>query len=90
MDNLHLSYYTIPVRLDKEPDKRLLVHGYTGAIDLVANSCWEKVKQQNFQEISSEQIALLKQRGYLTNKTFEEEQRYVVRLANCCRRHRLN
>ena len=51
MENIHLSYYTIPVKLEDEENKYLLVHGYTGAIDIVDGSIWdgysfEKTKRQ--------------------------------------------
>lgn len=33
-----MSSYTIAVKLDNEPDEMFLIHGYTGAIDLIATS----------------------------------------------------
>ena len=41
---MHLSYYTIPVKLEDEENKYLLVHGYTGAIDIVDGSIWKELK----------------------------------------------
>ena len=34
MEKLRLSSYTIPVRLEGNEGKYMLVHGYTGAIDM--------------------------------------------------------
>lgn len=33
MDTLRTSSYTIPIKLDSEEGKYMLIHGYTGAID---------------------------------------------------------
>lgn len=36
MENLRTSSYMIPVKLEKEEGKYMLIHGYTGAIDIVS------------------------------------------------------
>lgn len=83
LDNsLRLSDYTIPIALEAEPGKILLVHGYTGAIDVVDSELWQQLRnypEQN--DFTSEEIDTLSKRGYLTAKTPEEEQGYVVRFA---------
>lgn len=82
MKNLNLSYYTISVKLNSEPDKYLLVHGYTGAIDIVNEKIWEQMN--NFSEnhlLPPEIINLLVQRGYLTTKNKAEEVEHVTQLA---------
>lgn len=33
---LRMSSYTIPVKLENEDGKYMLIHGYTGAIDIVS------------------------------------------------------
>lgn len=80
--NLHTSHYTIAVKLQAEENKHLLVHGYTGAIDIVDSSI---VDAMNADEISSsllpDEISFLSKRGYLTDKTLEEEQKYVKHIA---------
>lgn len=35
MENLRVSSYIIPVKLENENGKYMLLHGYTGAIDIV-------------------------------------------------------
>lgn len=35
METLRTSSYLIPVKLEDEEDKYMLIHGYTGAIDVV-------------------------------------------------------
>lgn len=83
LDNsLRLSDYTIPIALEAEPGKTLLVHGYTGAIDVVDSELWQQLRnypEQN--DFTPEEIDILSKRGYLTAKTPEEEQHYVVRFA---------
>ena len=41
MEKLRLSSYTIPVRLEGNEGKYMLVHGYTGAIDIVEGNIWK-------------------------------------------------
>lgn len=83
MENIHLSYYTIPVKLEDEENKYLLVHGYTGAIDIVDGSIWEELKDYSSEStLSPEATQLLQKRGYLTTKSKDEEIEYVSKLAN--------
>ena len=83
MENMHLSYYTIPVKLEDEENKYLLVHGYTGAIDIVDGSIWKELKDYSSEStLSLEVTQLLQKRGYLTTKSKDEEIEYVSKLAN--------
>lgn len=71
---MHLSYYTIPVKLEDEENKYLLVHGYTGAIDIVDGSIWKELKDYSSEStLSLEVTQLLQKRGYLTTKSKDEE-----------------
>ena len=80
---MHLSYYTIPVKLEDEENKYLLVHGYTGAIDIVDGSIWKELKDYSSEStLSLEVTQLLQKRGYLTTKSKDEEIEYVSKLAN--------
>ncbi len=82
MEELRLSYYTIPVKLESEKNKYLLVHGYTGAIDIVDGEIWMQMKSFSSQsKLSVQAIRLLERRGYFTSRTKEEEINYVTRLA---------
>lgn len=86
METLRTSSYLIPVRLEDEKDKYMLIHGYTGAIDVVNK---EVVDFLQINHSTTTQMfpfgdnlrKRLIQRGYLTIKTEEEEYKYVERLA---------
>ncbi len=67
----------------------MLIHGYTGAIDIVDSNIVNAMNAENISSVLSEdEISLLSQRGYLTNKTVEEEQSYVAHFADVL--HRMN
>lgn len=83
MDNLRISSYIISVKLESEKDKYMLIHGYTGAIDIIEGKYWNALKR--FSEDNSfgeETISLFQKRGYITNKTESEEYDYVMKLAH--------
>ena len=50
MENFRLSYYTIPVILSKDNDNLILVHGNTGAIDVVSVRLYPTLKN-NYENI---------------------------------------
>lgn len=82
MDNLRVSSYVISVKLESEEGKYMLIHGYTGAIDILEEKYWNELK--NFPEnhnFTSEALLLFQKRGYITNKTESEEYDYVAKLA---------
>lgn len=86
MENLRISSYIIPVKLDVEADKFMLLHGYTGAIDIVDRNLAVYLSQNKNAIIatsvfSHEIIDRLHKRGYLTDKTEEEEYAYVAKMA---------
>lgn len=74
---MRLSDYTIfiPVR----HKQCLLLHGYTGAVDLISSGLYEALSSAG--EINEDVREKLIGRGYLTNKTSEEETQYVHRIA---------
>lgn len=83
MKDLRLSSYTISVKLEAEEDKFFLVHGYTGAIDIVEGECWRQIEHfSSNNNLSAETIDTLQKRGYLTTRTLEEEHQYVWKIAN--------
>lgn len=83
MKDLRLSSYTISVKLEAEEDKFFLVHGYTGAIDIVEGECWKQIEHfSSNNNLSAETIDTLQKRGYLTTRTLEEEHQYVWKIAN--------
>lgn len=80
MENLRVSSYMIPVKLEDEREKYLLIQGYTGAIDVVEKDFLERIKS-SIDSFSPETSRILCQRGYITSKTEEEEYAYAARLA---------
>lgn len=82
METLRTSSYMIPVKLEKEEGKYMLIHGYTGAIDVISEDLYKKIQQYSDKSILSEKTKdCLIARGYLTFKNKEEEYSYVARLA---------
>ena len=82
MENLRTSSYMIPVKLEKEEDKYMLIHGYTGAIDIVTENLLEKIKSiAKGHDFSDNMLQQLIKRGYITTKTQEEEYAYVGTVA---------
>lgn len=82
--SLRISDYTIYVKIPKTGEF-VLVHGYTGAIDVVQSNVVEFFKSYGKASqkvgISEKTVEVLKQRGYLTEKTHEEEQSRVADLS---------
>jgi uncharacterized protein len=81
------SSYVIDVKLDGTDDKYMLVHGYTGAIDIVSENVvayLDNISNIQFKDIQISQSTLdsLEKRGYLTVKTEEEEVAFVKKMAN--------
>ena len=80
--NYRKSSYTITVCVDEKDKQYMLIHGYTGAIDLVSEQLLVTLNSfSNENEFEPEILQVLIDRGYLTEKTEEEEQEYFKRLA---------
>ena len=85
------SSYLISVQLEAEKSQYMLIHGYTGAIDIVEEHIAKFLESSD--SFSSKDIpfsqetkeALIK-RGYITEKTQEEEYAYVARMASALHR----
>lgn len=88
MKNYKLSKFTIIVGLESTSEKSMLVHGYTGAIDIVSNNVIqylaniENINENDFSLISQNTFEVLIRRGYVTTKSDEEEYKYVLSLSN--------
>ena len=83
MEKLRLSSYTIPVRLEGNEGKYMLVHGYTGAIDIVEGNIWNQMKEYPLNSyFSSDVIQFFLKRGYLTSRSDAEEKKYVIEFAD--------
>lgn len=80
------SIYNIIVPLRREKGKYILVHGYTGAIDVANENIVELLRTPSVgreqSRISDEIFDSLVSRGYLTEKTPDEEYRFCARWAN--------
>jgi uncharacterized protein len=82
MDTLRTSSYVIPVRLENENGKYMLIHGYTGAMDIVSEGLLAKINSvSSGADLSEQTLSALQKRGYVTTKTKEEEYDYVARIA---------
>lgn len=84
MSKCKVSPYVIFVNL-KAYDKYMLIHGYTGAIDIVDTELANYLRIGGSIEKDSLDETLystLLSRGYITCKTFEQEHDFVVKLAS--------
>ncbi|WP_455639155.1 radical SAM protein [Parabacteroides sp.] len=64
-------------------EKQILIHGYTGAIDIVNKNLADQLmtlQEINQKTFSSELLTFLMKRGYVTDKTEEDEYSYVSRI----------
>lgn len=90
---LRASDYNIYIPLNNEDMEYLLVHGYTGAVDVVSedvfNSLSNCTSQENsrLDEISEEDLNGLKERGYVTEKKSDEEKAIFKRVAGALLKH---
>ena len=79
---MRTSSYIIPVKLESETNKYMLIHGYTGAADVVTENLLEKLMAfPTTNSFSDKILQNLIKRGYITTKSKEEEHDYVVRIA---------
>ena len=79
---LRTSSYTIIVEL---PDGEFaLSHGYTGALDRVSHAIGTRLMEglKKYKPYDSEVDAILKDRGYITETSIEEENEYFKRVIN--------
>lgn len=82
METLRTSSYLIPVKLESEAGKYMLIHGYTGAIDIATENLLKKIQSvASGMDLLPETVEVLLKRGYITTKTQEEEYAYVARMA---------
>lgn len=82
MGQLRTSSYMIPVKLEQEEGQYMLIHGYTGAMDIVSEDLLSKIKSiASVNNLSESMLQTMLKRGYITTKTQEEEYAYVARMA---------
>ena len=86
-----MSSYLIDTKLENT-DQHMLIHGYTGAMDIVKDELATYLSSTSgfFSKedlpCSDATANLLEERGYITQKTQEEEYAYVERLATALHR----
>ena len=92
LDFYKLSLYTIFIELKQADDQYLLVHGYTGAIDIANGSIVRHLKSHRNHLVPQESpfsintFQLLLKRGYITDKNQDEEIIHVKKLAELLHR----
>lgn len=95
MNDYRLSFYTIFIKLDNSKGKYMLVHGYTGAIDIASENlvAWLRSGEPFSAEdatFSAEIFQSLIDRGYITQKTEEQERAFIQKMADVYhRQHKL-
>lgn len=81
------SSYSIVIPLDSEPENVFMMHGYTGAIDVLSKEIAEYLQSHDSftnkdVPCTKATIDVLEKRGYITKRSKEEEIEYARRLAN--------
>lgn len=79
---MRVSSYTIPIKLEKEKDLYVLIHGYTGAIDLISSEGLTAIKNVENENIPNYALQKTLNRGYVTNRSKEEEYDYIKKVAS--------
>lgn len=88
LDNtFRLSNYSIPIHVDE--NKIFLIHGYTGAIDIVSKELFDDLLKNKFDELDNALIGYLEKRGILTRKNLEEERTHVARICELLKKRNL-
>ena len=77
-----VSSYVIPIKLEEQEGKYLLIQGYTGAIDIVQEEVALKLKDNDLTDLSENTLRILQKRGYITNKTKDKEVEHIERIAH--------
>lgn len=81
--NYRKSSYTIAVCVDEEQKQYMLIHGYTGAIDIISAELLSQIQSPStLLDIQPATLEAFLKRGYITTKTKEEEHAYVAHIAS--------
>lgn len=83
---LRVSSYNIYVPLNNEDNEYIFIQGYLGSIDIVSRDIYELIESgindsNKLKEISEENLSVLKERGYITDKSFDEEKEIFKSIA---------
>lgn len=84
---MKVSKHNIYLKMKKQPGRYLMVQGYRGAFDVVEGEIAQTLREAEkdhtrLNNISEENIESLKKRGYITEKTEEEENEIIERISN--------
>lgn len=86
VENYRLSTYAIFIKLQETTDDYMLIHGYTGALDIASKELVDYLRSGNIDinnsPFSKETVKNLIERGYITHKTISEERDEVKKRAN--------
>lgn len=95
MGNYNLSNYSIFIELEKSDNQYMALHGYTGAVDILGKEMvvYLKNNKNNLDAtsfpFSDNTWNALINRGYITQKSKEEEREHVIKLANLLQRRNI-
>ncbi|WP_163192152.1 radical SAM/SPASM domain-containing protein [Clostridium thermarum] len=83
---MRVSNYIIPLKTKGKNDEFLLIHGYSGAIDVVSPDIYEllmsaKENPEELTKLTHENLDILKKRGYVTDRSDSEEKDIFRRVA---------
>jgi len=76
---MRLSRYIIFVPLEGRGET-VLVHGISGAVDRVSDEWARNLRAMRWDRFAAQDLAELRRRGYITDKTPEEEREIAVRI----------
>ncbi len=84
---MRVSSYNIYTEINKYPDYFVLVHGYTGAIDIVTRDIAIELKKHSKEDnipsdFDIDTKDLLTNRGYITDKSKEQEHKLLKELSH--------
>ena len=86
MNTLKKSYYTIAIPLKNPAEEYMLIHGYTGAINIVPKAIGIVLSKEELDILHwncpTEILEQLIQRGFITAKTSNEEMNFANKIAN--------
>lgn len=86
MSAFRISSYHIPIRIDGEPNKCIIIQGYTGAFDVISSELYSFLRatpsfcKEDF-PFSKETFERLKHRGHITSLSKESEYNFAHKLA---------
>jgi uncharacterized protein len=81
---MRASRYNIFVQLEDRSEQVFLVHGYTFAFDIISKTlyyCLNGINDKSIDDINAQTLNTLIERGYVTNKSRDEEFQYIEEIS---------